>query len=541
MNDSSIHRSVEQSGGDARSLPTTADEAADRARVWIRLRLLIVWTLAIVAATLAPFDFGAITPLHEHSFRLFQYGRYERDPIDFVLNVLMFAPLGALLYGAFARRTLTLSAILLRTAAIALPTSAVLEFFQQFVPSRDSSLIDIVANTAGAIAGVCVARWCGAALMASLHRLRARTSTTALAGALAVVLVLTLLLSGALQARSRLSNWNPEYPLLVGNERTGDRPWRGNVFALTIADAAAPRATMQRFAAGGSIELPGRPIAEFDFSGSAPYRDASGHLPSLVWTDAPPPAKPGGVALTGRPWLQTQGPASALARDLQSANAFSLRVQCAAGAAAQEGPARIVSNSLSPLVRNFTLGQQGADLVIRLRTPQTGLNGYPLETIVEGVFATTAVRDIVVTYDGATLLAAVAQTNRVVRTELTPATALTPVIDPLTSANLRSDQLHIANIAYVASLFVAPGLLIAVFGRGRRDQLALFAVDLLATTVLLEATLVVASGRPFDWINVAATAGIGAVVLTVIGAVLFPTDDSRNPLRALGLPAQTWS
>ena len=498
-------------------------------------------TLAIVAATLAPFDFGATTPLHEHSFRLFQYGRYERDPIDFVLNVLMFVPLGALLHGTLGRRSLPASSILLRTAAIGLPLSAALEFFQQFVPSRDSSLIDIVANTAGALIGVCVARWCAASFDARLHRLRARTSTPALAGALFVVLMLTLLLSGALQARSRLSNWNPDYPLLVGNERTGDRPWRGTVFALTITDAAAPRASMQRFSADGSIELPGRSLAAFDFRGSAPYKDASGHLPSLVWTDTPPPAKPGGVALTGRPWLQTRGPASALAHDLQSANAFSLRVRCAAGAIAQDGPARIVSNSLSPLVRNFTLGQQGADLVIRLRTPQTGLNGSPLETIVEGVFATTSVRDIVVTYDGATLLAAVAQSNRVVRTELTPATALTPASGPLTSANLRSDQLHIANIAYVASLFVVPGLLIAILGRGRRDQLTLFGVDLLVTTVLLEATLVVASGRPFDWVNVAVTAGIGAVVLTVIGAVLVPTDDPRNPLRALGLPAQTWS
>ena len=245
-------RSVDESRAIRRS-QSTADAAADRTRVSIRLRLLIVWTLAIVAATLAPFDFGATTPLHEHSFRLFQYGRYERDPTDFVLNMLMFMPLGALLFGAFSRRSIATSSILLRTTAIGLTLSTVLEFFQQFVPSRDSSLIDIVANTVGAVIGAGAARWCGASFEARLHRLRARTSTPALTGALSVVLILTLLLSGALQARSRLSNWNPDYPLLVGNERTGDRPWRGTVFALTITDAAAPPASMQRFSAGGSI------------------------------------------------------------------------------------------------------------------------------------------------------------------------------------------------------------------------------------------------------------------------------------------------
>ncbi|MCP5109643.1 MAG: hypothetical protein GY953_02285, partial [bacterium] len=35
-----------------------------------------------------------------------------------------------------------------------------------------------------------------------------------------------------------LSNWDPSYPLLVGNERTGDRSWRGEFYLLAIYDLA---------------------------------------------------------------------------------------------------------------------------------------------------------------------------------------------------------------------------------------------------------------------------------------------------------------
>jgi hypothetical protein len=41
----------------------------------------------------------------------------------------------------------------------------------------------------------------------------------------------------------------------------------------------------------------------------------------------------------------------------------------------QSGPARIISFSKDAARRNFTLGQEGKHIVIRLRTPHTGLNG----------------------------------------------------------------------------------------------------------------------------------------------------------------------
>ena len=148
---------------------------------------------------------------------------------------------------------------------------------------------------------------------------------------------LALLISGALQNRSRLSNWSPDYPLLIGNEATGDRPWVGRVFELVITDAATPLASARRFAGGESIVVPGTRIGAFDFSGSAPYRDAAGNLPDLNWTHIP--LESGGVsnATTVTPWLQSDQPLRASVQRLEVTNAFTVRIRCATNNRTQAG------------------------------------------------------------------------------------------------------------------------------------------------------------------------------------------------------------
>lgn len=56
----------------------------------------------------------------------------------------------------------------------------------------------------------------------------------------------------------------------------------------------------------------------------------------------------------------------------------------------QDGPARILTLSADPYRRNLTLGQEGADLVARLRTPATDRNGTPSVAELTDVFETRA-------------------------------------------------------------------------------------------------------------------------------------------------------
>jgi VanZ family protein len=509
----------------------------------VSVRLLILWALFVVLGTLAPFDFGAMSAAH--SFKLFD-GSHERDPLHFALNLILFMPLGALLHHEGQRRSSRLQSILILTGVLSLLLSLTVEYIQRYIPSRDSSLIDVLANTAGGVIGALGDRAWRASLETGLNRMRARTSAAMLTVVMAAFLAAALLTAGAIQARTGLSNWSAAFPVLIGNERTGDRPWRGRVFAFTITDAATPHALVRRFSAGESVALPGSPIAMFDFNGDPPYRDATGNLPEINWME---PANEsasvnaagpngfrrsgpnGGIALTGQPWLETAGPAVRIAQRLRKTNMFTLRIRCATDNTNQDGPARIVSNSFSPLLRNFTLGQQGADLVFRLRTPHTGDNGYPFETIVPGVFAVDQPRDILVTYDGATLLGGIARTDRVFRTELTPAVSLAGLVASLTSQKVRTDQPPMYTMVYFGGLFLPPGVLIALLGSTRRHRAVFSGVYVVVAAVLLEMTLVLVSGRSFAWGNVVMFGTVGALVLVAVAAVLSQPDLQRRQAR----------
>ena len=84
---------------------------------------------------------------------------------------------------------------------------------------------------------------------------------------------------------------------------------------------------------------------------------------------------------------------------LLAGTGFSLEVWAAAQNDVQSGPARIVSYSLNPNRRNFTLGQSKDRLVMRLRTTETDLNGVTPHLEVDNVFDSPEPRHIVVTYD----------------------------------------------------------------------------------------------------------------------------------------------
>jgi hypothetical protein len=291
-----------------------------------------------------------------------------------------------------------------------------------------------------------------------------------------------------------------------------------------MTNAATPFESVRRFSDGASTVLPGVRIAEFDFSGSAPYKDHSGNVPDLQWTYHASGSTPVGVQLSGLSWLATRGAAAALARGVREANAFTLRVLCATDDSTQyrAGPVRIVSNSVSPFRRNFTIGQEGEDLVVRLRTPATGENGARFVTRVPGIFATTAIRDVLVTYNGATLLAAAAGTHRAARTNLTPGAWLADAFTWVTDSYqpIPTSDLPTFDMAYRAGLFLVPGMLLGLLADTRTLQFAFSVVYVVAFTLLFEVTLIFASGRPLNGGNIAETAASGVVVVTLMVGTL---------------------
>jgi hypothetical protein len=88
-----------------------------------------------------------------------------------------------------------------------------------------------------------------------------------------------------------------------------------------------------------------------------------------------------------------------LCNRLLAGKGFTLEVWAATDNPNQAGPARIVSYSLNPEKRNFTLGQSKKKLIMRLRTTATDLNGANPHVVVDNVFSISKPQHIVVAYD----------------------------------------------------------------------------------------------------------------------------------------------
>lgn len=92
-------------------------------------------------------------------------------------------------------------------------------------------------------------------------------------------------------------------------------------------------------------------------------------------------------------------PPTDLYQKLVEGQGLTLGIWLAPANISQSGPARIVSYSYDPFLRNFTLGQDGKKLAMRLRTNRTTLNGTKPSLAVDNVFASTETLHIAVTYD----------------------------------------------------------------------------------------------------------------------------------------------
>ena len=264
------------------------------------------------------------------------------DPRDLVINVLIFMPLGWSV--AHATRSLGWA------VGVAAALSAGIELSQLAQPARIVSPADLLANTLGALLAA-VATLGLPTLVRSVGNKAPNPLMVACGGA-----VLAALAYCALEwTYGRLDTWDPTYPLVVNNEATGDRPWCGEVLTLELA-------------AGGR-----------------------------TWTqDELNPAPAGKLeGCDAGQWLKTQTPPTALTAAVRSHNTLHVDLRFRSLRPDQIGPARIVSLSRDPSNRNVTIGQEGADVIVRLRRQGGGSNGIRPTYRVEGVLADSSPKHLV--------------------------------------------------------------------------------------------------------------------------------------------------
>ncbi|MCJ8280028.1 MAG: VanZ family protein, partial [Rivularia sp. ALOHA_DT_140] len=272
----------------------------------------------------------------------------------------------------------------------------------------------IFNNSFGGFLGlICFYIWNSQSFKAILQRIEASKASNSISKITLFFtgyIILTFLITIPWQATTNLSGWNPSFPLIIGNEKTADRGWEGHIYELNINNQAfyqnqVKQLFSQNISQNTKLQNSGNSLlADYDFTGEAPYKDKAGKQPDLLSIGESIIPSKQGVFLSPNHWLQTATSVKLLSESISKTSEFTISTTLASAKTEQTGPARIISLSNDSFRRNFTLGQQGSDLVFRVRTPLTGANAADVKLDVPGVFQDKKPHQIVITYSKSSLI-----------------------------------------------------------------------------------------------------------------------------------------
>ena len=210
------------------------------------------------------------------------------------------------------------------------------------------------------------------------------------------------------QLTGGLGAWTSHY-FLLGDEADGARQWNGAVEAFAVRSEALS-ADEARLSYEDYRNIQRRKRAES--GGEWPLnRDRLVFLwknaqhPNIVQNEEATLAPRGTARLTGDYAMELEGGSFAADRNAarrllnaaKATNQIAVEAFLQTDRLDQNGPARIVTFSDGASSRNFTLGQEGGQLIFRLRTPSAGTNGTNPQTPVARVFRGKPTH-IIVTY-----------------------------------------------------------------------------------------------------------------------------------------------
>lgn len=382
-------------------------------RRWLEYLLLIASLVFVFVATLAPFDF--VIPERVSLEIIIAQFQYVSGVKDYWRNILFFIPFGISLARILPQNQLSAGAIFSLSLLASLGLSTTVETLQFFLPERVSNFTDIATNTLGGGLGFLLYWWRREIIdffAALLTRKRSQLSLKSLSLAFISYFAGVYLAIFILLISVNLNNWSEDFPLIIGNEATGDRPWQGYISQLQICDRAMSPLQVSKVFNNSDLASSRFDnsclVAAYNFgdrsSGSRDnsYLDLSSNRANLVWQDeaiANINDNFQAVEINRGRWLKTENQVANLIHQLQQSDELTLSTIIAPKNIFQTGPARIVSISQDSFHRNLTLAQEKSDLVFRLRTPLTGDNASEPELIVPNVFKNTDFHQILITFN----------------------------------------------------------------------------------------------------------------------------------------------
>jgi len=447
---------------------------------------------------------------------------------DFAENILLFVPFGFGLACLACKKKQQNILVLIGSLVAAACVSFTVELLQVFLPTRDPSWADVAANSIGSVIGCLAFRFMAVPFLQVLVKLESKVEALlslrrAKTGFLCYA-ALGILVSVPLQTATRLSNWNPNYPLFVGNDPTGKRPWPGRIFEVEFLNRAISSSRAKEIAAS-------RQLLSAEDGLLVSYRPPSGsELQNTNVSSSPPPSSlepirngsENGIDPASLPSAGIRVPAANVGERVEETKQLTLRVICHAALQNEAPFGRIVSLSQDSQHLNFILSQERSNLLVGFRTRLTGEDGEPA-LIAPKVFATNEPMDLMVTYDGSSLWLYVNGRRDAHSLILSPGAVLFRWF-----FRLRTDELLGYQILYEAFLFVPLGMLLAFVTRrihqGRVRKAALISVAAITSACLLEFVLRSVSGSPFH-----AGDALLRICLVLGMAALWNSDLERHP------------
>jgi glycopeptide antibiotics resistance protein len=487
-------------------------------------KLLRQWSEGMVISSFVLVLFMTLFPFNFQMRQYFSWADLQNHttPGDFLVNIPFFIPWGVNLTYFLYRRKLNWLAIALLVTIASTALSALVELLQLFVPSRSSTPADVVSNTLGGIFGLVIfyfLRW----------QILSRLNKSFLLKGLTIFFVgylsLSCLLSMPLTRFYNLNLWDGNFPLLIGNEATGDRPWQGYISELYLSDIAldSDRISNLMTSSASSNNLKDVAIADYSFTEEDRYLDSLDRLPQLTWQGKlVSHEQKQGILLTGDSWLSTEKPATLLKEKIAKTSQFTIITEVATTDNEQTGPARIISYSKDPLHSNFILGQEGQDLVFRLRTPLTGKNGDQPELVIPGVFSDILPHRLVITYAGSIVKIYVDTPKNTQSLELVPGTVLMSYLLPAKAYNSSNFMLLYYGIIFIP-LGICLGLIYTILKWKLSLRLILIINCLIFPALLLEGSFISQQGREINPSNLLTYITIAAIAMSsfYLGLKLF--------------------
>ncbi|KYC41918.1 hypothetical protein WA1_18040 [Scytonema hofmannii PCC 7110] len=377
-------------------------------RIFAKDILMIFGSIfVILVATLYPFNFSS--PNNFSIQKISSQFESTSNFIDQVNNILLFIPLGFSLSSYLQKIRIPLIGNILLVLLGSLGLSLTVELWQIFLPSREPTPADILNNSMSGLVGLLCFYLCNSqklnSVFANIENSTLGRSTQKITLFFCGYIILTFAISFLWLGTTSLSGWNLNYPLIFGNEKTGTRPWQGYISKVYIADKAISKNEVEKvfFDENYFNTLGDSLLAAYKFTDRCCQLEETAKSPKLLekkllWEQLSENQQGQGVFLSSGHWLETETPVTSLNQRIRETSEFTISTTVTSSNIGQTGPARIISVSNGTLRRNFTLGQEGTALDLRLRTSITGENGSELKMRVSNVFTDTNPHHIVFTY-----------------------------------------------------------------------------------------------------------------------------------------------